>query len=280
MNTPWSYEEQYQKLLKKLVETDLPWKPTRPGVRTRSLIGQTLDLDLTQSFPILTGKKIHWKSVTGELAWMISGSTNVKDLHRYGVHIWDEWADEYGNLGPTYGSQWRGPVTAARIVINDQLGWTINNIKRDPFNRRHLVVSWNVQQLEYMRLPPCHYAFQFVVEPDALGNPSDLHCIVTMRSSDVFLGLPFNMAQYALLTHIVAHLTGLKPVRVFFTLADAHLYENHLDQAVEYLAQDLQMPTQLIPLPAELMDIDAFTPDMAVLENYRHGPYISAPVAV
>src|SRR5687767_15563655 len=228
--------------------------------------------DLRQGFPLLTTKKLHTRSIIAELLWFIQGSTNVKWLHEQGVTIWDEWADADGELGPIYGYQWRSWPTPGGSHI-DQLGAVINSIKAVPDSRRHIVSSWNVADLPDMALPPCHALFQFYV---AQGR---LSCQLYQRSADIFLGVPFNIASYALLTMMVAQVTGLKPGDFVHSFGDAHLYLNHLEQAREQLSRKpFALPRMQIN--PEVADLFAFRFEDFRLENYQAHPHIKAKVAV
>jgi thymidylate synthase len=246
-------------------------KGDRTGTGTLSVFGHQARYDLSAGFPAVTTKKLHLKSVVGELIWFLSGSTNVKWMQENGISIWDEWADENGELGPVYGYQWRSwPTPDGRHV--DQISGVIEAIKKNPDSRRHLVSAWNVSELENMALPPCHTMFQFYVAEGKLS------CQLYQRSADIFLGVPFNIASYALLTHMVAQQTGLEVGDFVHTLGDAHLYLNHLDQA------KLQLTREPRPLPtlelAQRDSIDAYEIADVVLTGYDPHPGIKAPIAV
>jgi thymidylate synthase len=262
---------QYLDLLRYLLEHGIP-KQDRTGVGTLSHFGWQMRFDLSQGFPLVTTKRVHFKSVVYELLWFLRGDTNVRYLQAHGVTIWDEWADERGELGPIYGAQWRSwPAPDGRKI--DQLAYVIEEIRRNPDSRRLVVSAWNVADLDRMRLPPCHCLFQFYVAEGKLS------CQLYQRSADAFLGVPFNIASYALLTLMVSHVTGLQPGEFIHTLGDVHLYRNHIEQA------KLQMTRQPYPLPRVRLnpksdDLFSFRYEDIVLENYQCHPPIPAPVAV
>ena len=249
----------------------------RTGVGTRSVFGRQLTFrnEPGGDFPLLTTKSIHWKSVVLELLWFIHGGTNIRYLRENGVRIWNEWADKAGNLGPVYGKQWRaweGPDGK----IHDQLATVINQIRNTPFSRRILVNAWNVSDLDRMALPPCHLMFQFRVTPKG-----HLDMMFYMRSADLFLGVPFNIASYALLQRMVAHVTGTKSRDLILTLGDAHIYRNHFSQVQELLdrSQNPPMPPKL-ELDSEVREIDDFDFEDIQLIAYKPMPKLPAPVAV
>ena len=264
-------EQQYLELLALVLEGGAP-KTDRTGTGTRSVFGRQLRFDLQDSFPLLTTKKLHLKSIIVELLWFLRGDTNVKWLQERGVSIWDEWADAKGELGPVYGYQWRHWRTPAGGEI-DQIKNVIDSIKKKPDSRRHLVTAWNPSDVDRMALPPCHALFQFYVAGGKLS------CQMYQRSADLFLGVPFNIASYALLTRMVAQVTGLVADEFVLTLGDAHLYLNHLDQAREQLARSPR-PMPRMRLNPEVRDLFAFRYEDFTLEGYEPHPAIKAPIAV
>ncbi len=262
---------EYLDLLAFIRDTGLP-KQDRTGTGTRSVFGHQMHFDLAQGFPLLTTKKVHLKSVIHELLWFLQGSTNVRYLNEHGVTIWDEWAGADGELGPVYGRQWRSWPTADGGHI-DQITALVEGLKRDPDSRRHIVSAWNVGELKHMALPPCHCLFQFYV------GEGTLSCQLYQRSADMFLGVPFNIASYALLTLMVAQVTGLKPGEFVHTFGDVHLYENHLEQAEEQLKRS---PRKLprMEINPEVTSLFDFTYDDFKLTGYDPHPAIAAKVAV
>ncbi len=261
----------YLDLMRRILERGTP-KADRTGTGTLSCFGEQLRFDLAQGFPLVTTKRVHLRSVICELLWFLRGDTNVRWLREQGVSIWDEWADEHGELGPVYGKQWRA-WTAANGRTIDQISAAIELIRRDPDSRRIIVSAWNVADLPQMRLMPCHALFQFYV---AAGK---LSCQLYQRSADVFLGVPFNIASYALLTHMVAQQCDLATGEFIWTGGDCHLYTNHLEQARVQLAREPFPPPQLRigRRPQSLFDYRL--EDFEFL-NYQHHPAIAAPVAV
>jgi len=252
--------------------TDGVDKSDRTGTGTKSVFGYQLRLDLNEGFPMVTTKKVHFKSVVHELLWFLKGDTNVKYLQDNGVRIWNEWADESGELGPVYGQQWRAWTTEDGKVI-DQIAQVIETIKHNPDSRRIIVNAWNVGDLDKMALSPCHCMFQFYV---ANGK---LSCQLYQRSADVFLGVPFNIASYALLTMMLAQVCNLENGEFVHTFGDVHLYKNHMEQAVLQLSRDPKPLPKIIINPAK-KDINNFVFEDFELVNYVHHPHIKAPVAV
>ncbi len=262
---------QYLDLLDHVLQNGVD-RGDRTGTGTRGVFGWQMRFDLSQGFPVLTTKKLHLKSIIHELLWFLAGDTNIKYLKDHGVSIWDEWADENGDLGPVYGSQWRSwPKPDGGSI--DQITNVVKEIRKNPNSRRLIVSAWNPAEVDAMALPPCHCLFQFHV---ANGR---LSCQLYQRSADIFLGVPFNIASYALLTMMVAQVTGLKPGEFIHTLGDAHLYSNHFDQAREQLQREPKtLPTMRIN-PA-VTDLFAFRFEDFALEGYVADPTIKAPIAV
>jgi thymidylate synthase len=247
-------------------------KSDRTGTGTRSVFGRQLRFDLAAGFPLLTTKRVHFKSVLAELLWFVSGATNVRWLQQNGVSIWNEWADEDGELGPVYGAQWRAWRTARGESI-DQLSEVVEQIRTNPDSRRLIVNAWNVGELPAMKLPPCHLLYQFNVQEEKL------HCAMTMRSCDVFLGLPFNIASYALLTMMVAQVTDLEAGDLIVSLGDTHIYQNHFEQTKRQLAREPR-PLPTVRLNPSVKSLFEFEMDDFQLENYDPHPGIAAPIAV
>jgi thymidylate synthase len=244
----------------------------RTGTGTLSIFGHQMRFDLSDRFPLLTTKKLHLKSIVHELLWFLRGETNVRSLQAEGVTIWDEWADEAGELGPVYGHQWRSWPARDGSTI-DQIALTVDSLKRNPHSRRHIVTAWNPADVERMALPPCHCLFQFHVADGRLS------CQLYQRSADIFLGVPFNIASYALLTLMMAQVTGLKPGEFIHTLGDAHLYLNHLEQAELQLSR-AEYPLPRMRLNPAVADIFGFRASDFTLDDYQAHPAIKAPIAV
>ena len=247
-------------------------KTDRTGTGTKSVFGYQMRFDLAAGFPLVTTKKLHLRSIIYELLWLLSGDTNIKFLNDNKVTIWDEWADANGDLGPVYGAQWRSWPSRDGGVI-DQIADTVQRIKKNPDSRRHIVTAWNPADVEKMALPPCHCLFQFYV---ANGK---LSCQLYQRSADIFLGVPFNIASYAMLTHMMAHVTGLKAGEFVHTLGDAHIYLNHLDQVEMQLARKPFALPRLV-MKREVKAMDEFRYEDFEIVNYQSHPSISAPIAV
>ena len=247
-------------------------KEDRTGTGTMSVFGYQMRFNLNEGFPLLTTKKVHLKSVIYELLWFLSGDTNIKFLKDNGVSIWDEWADENGNLGPVYGHQWRSWPTSEGKEI-DQISNLINQIKKTPDSRRLIVSAWNVGEINKMKLPPCHCFFQFYVVDGRLS------CQLYQRSADIFLGVPFNIASYALLTQMIAHVCGLEYGEFIHTLGDAHIYTNHIDQVNEQLRRKPKKLSQ-IKINPSVKNIFDFKYEDFSLEGYDPYPFIKAPVAI
>ena len=263
--------KQYQDLLRKILETG-SYKSDRTGTGTYSIFGYQMRFDLSEGFPLLTTKKLHLRSIIYELLWFLQGDTNIRYLKEHGVSIWDEWADPDGDLGPIYGHQWRSWGTPDGGKV-DQISQLIDQIKCTPDSRRLMVCAWNVGEIDKMALPPCHVLFQFYV------NNGEISLQLYQRSADVFLGVPFNIASYALLLMMVAQVCNLKPKEFIHTLGDAHIYSNHVEQA------KLQLTREPRPLPTmrinpEVKDIFSFQYEDFTLENYDPHPHIKADVAV
>jgi len=262
---------QYLDLLRHVLDTGVD-RPDRTGTGTRGVFGYQMRFPLAAGFPLVTTKRVHVKSVIHELLWFLAGDTNIAYLKENGVSIWDEWADADGDLGPVYGRQWRSwPATDGRGI--DQLAGVVAEIRANPCSRRLLVSAWNVAALAEMALPPCHCLFQFHVAEDRLS------CQLYQRSADVFLGVPFNIASYALLTHMVAHVCGLRPGDFVHTLGDAHLYHNHFEQARLQLARSPR-PLPRLTLNPQARDLFAFRYEDIRIQGYDPAPGIPAPVAV
>ncbi len=264
--------QQYTNLLQHVINHG-EQRHDRTGVGTRSVFGAQVRFDLTQSFPLLTGKRLHVPSIVHELLWFLRGDTNVRSLQQHNVRIWDEWADANGELGPVYGKQWRAWGAGNGQTI-DQLQQIITALKQTPHSRRLLVSAWNVADVPHMALPPCHVMFQFYVD-----NAQRLSCQLYQRSADIFLGVPFNIASYALLTCMVAQVCGLQRGEFIHTFGDLHLYNNHTEQAQLYLSRELR-PLPTLVLAQRGQGIDEFTAEDIVFQNYNPHPSIKAVVAV
>ncbi len=261
----------YHDLLQHILDNGVT-KTDRTGTGTKSLFGYQMRFDLSQGFPLLTTKKLHTKSIIHELLWFLKGDSNIQYLKENGVSIWDEWADENGNLGPVYGKQWRSWQCPDGSTI-DQITNLIQQIKTKPDSRRLIVSAWNVADVDKMALPPCHCLFQFYVADKKLS------CQLYQRSADVFLGVPFNIASYALLTCMIAQVCDLQAGEFVHTLGDAHLYLNHLEQAQTQLERDVRALPNLV-MNKNVKDIFAFTYEDFAIENYNPHPAIKAPIAV
>jgi thymidylate synthase len=264
-------EQQYLDLLRRVMATGVD-RPDRTGTGTRSIFGHQMRFDLAHGFPLLTTKKLHVKSIVYELLWFLRGETNARWLQERGVKIWDAWADENGDLGPVYGSQWRSWPDGRGGTI-DQIANVVHSIQTKPDSRRHIVTAWNPAEVDEMALPPCHCLFQFYVAEGRLS------CQLYQRSADIFLGVPFNIASYALLTQMMAQVTGLQPGEFIHTFGDAHLYSNHVQQAHEQLARTPK-PLPRMRLNPDRHSIFDFEFEDFALEGYDPHPHIKAEVAV
>jgi thymidylate synthase len=263
--------KQYHQLMQHVLDHGTR-KEDRTGTGTLSVFGYQARYDLGQGFPLVTTKKLHLKSIIHELLWFLQGDTNIKYLKDNGVSIWDEWADDEGNLGPVYGHQWRSWQGASGETI-DQISSVVNQIKKNPDSRRLIVSAWNVAEIEKMALPPCHAFFQFYVADGKLS------CQLYQRSADIFLGVPFNIASYALLTMMMAQVTGLNYGDFVHTMGDAHLYTNHIEQAKLQLSRDCR-PLPMMKINPEIKDIFDFKFSDFELTGYDPHPHIKAPVAI
>ncbi len=262
---------QYHELMRHVLERGHR-KSDRTGTGTLSVFGWQMRFDLAEGFPLVTTKKLHLRSIIHELLWFLQGDTNIRYLKENGVSIWDEWADENGELGPVYGKQWRRWETADGRTV-DQITQLVEGLKKNPDSRRHLVSAWNPGEVDKMALPPCHALFQFYVADGRLS------CQLYQRSADIFLGVPFNIASYALLTLMIAQVCGYQPGDFVHTLGDAHLYSNHLDQTRLQLSRELR-PLPTMRLNPAVKDLFAFRFEDFTLEGYDPHPHIPAPVAV
>ena len=263
--------KQYLDLCQRILDEGVT-KEDRTGTGTISVFGHQMRFDLSEGFPMVTTKKLHTRSIIHELLWFLSGDTNIRYLQENGVRIWNEWADENGDLGPVYGKQWRSFAGRDGKTV-DQIQWVIDEIKRNPDSRRLVVSAWNPAELDKMALPPCHLLFQFYV---ANGK---LSCQLYQRSADTFLGVPFNIASYALLTHMIAHVTGLEAGDFVHTLGDAHLYTNHLEQVKLQLSRE-PMALPKLKLNPDVKSIFDFTFDDIEIVDYESHPHIKGEVAV
>ncbi len=270
--------KQYHELLRDVLENG-EQRQDRTGTGTVSVFGRQVRFDLRKGFPCLTTKKLHLRSIIHELLWFLKGDTNISYLQENGVRIWDEWADENGNLGPVYGEQWRKWRCEDGSTI-DQIACLIDDLKNKPHSRRHIVSAWNVGKVDQMALPPCHLLFQFYVhEPTSVGGRRGLSCQLYQRSADLFLGVPFNIASYALLNNMIAQVCDYEPREFVHTFGDLHLYNDHIEQAKLQLTREpFALPTMWIN--PEIKDIDSFTGDDFRLENYESHPHIKAKVSV
>ena len=266
-----NYMEQYLEFLQRILEEGES-KTDRTGTGTKSVFGHQMRFDLSNGFPSVTTKKIHWPSVIHELLWMISGDTNIRYLKENGVKIWNEWADSEGNLGPVYGEQWRKWKTEKGEVI-DQITEAVRMIRETPDSRRIIVSAWNVGELENMALMPCHAFFQFYV------NNGKLSCQLYQRSADAFLGVPFNISSYSLLTCMIAQVCNLELGEFIWTGGDCHLYLNHIEQAKLQISRE-PMDIPILVLNSSIKSIDEFRYEDIKIENYQHHPHISAPISI
>jgi thymidylate synthase len=263
--------KQYLDLMRDVRDNGV-YRGDRTGTGTYSVFGRQMRFDLSEGFPLVTTKKMFLRGIIHELLWFLSGNTNIDYLLQHDVHIWDEWADENGDLGPVYGAQWRSWAAGDDVTI-DQMSKLVEAIRTNPYSRRHIISAWNVAQVDDMALPPCHTMFQFYVADGRLS------CQLYQRSADIFLGVPFNIASYALLTMMLAQVTDLEPGDFVHTFGDAHLYANHIEQADKQLDR-MPMPLPTMHLNPEVKDLFAFTIDDFELRGYRCHGAIKAPIAV
>lgn len=272
MSIPTPYED----LLREIMATG-DSRSDRTGTGTRSVFGRQMRFDLSESFPLITTKRVHFKSVAVELLWFLRGESNVRWLQERGVTIWDEWADEDGELGPVYGVQWRSwPAGDGQTI--DQIAQVIESLKKNPDSRRHIVTAWNPAEVEDMALPPCHALFQFYVKTRPDGT-RELSCQLYQRSADMFLGVPFNIASYALLTQLIAEETGMVPGEFVWTGGDCHIYSNHYEQVEEQLGRE-PYPYPKLVIKNKKPSIFDYEFEDFELVDYRHHPTIKAPIAV
>lgn len=264
--------DEYHRLLRKVLEHG-SYREDRTGTGARSVFGEQSRYDLSVGFPVVTTKKLHLRSIIHELLWFLQGDTNIRYLQENKVSIWDEWADENGELGPVYGAQWRRWQGAPEAAPIDQIVKLVEGIRKNPYSRRHIVSAWNVAVVDQMALPPCHCLFQFFVDRGKLS------CQLYQRSADLFLGVPFNIASYALLTMMIAQVCDLEPGDFIHTFGDLHLYANHLDQATLQLSREPR-PLPVMKLNPEVKDLFAFKYEDFTLEGYDPHPAIKAPIAV
>ncbi|MEH7521709.1 thymidylate synthase [Bacillus sp. JJ1503] len=264
-------DKQYLELAQHILDHGVE-KTDRTGTGTLSVFGWQSRYDLSKGFPLLTTKKLHWPSIAHELLWFLSGDTNVKYLRENGVRIWNEWTDENGDLGPVYGAQWRSWLVEPHVMI-DQIAQVIEQIRTNSDSRRLIVSAWNVGEIDEMALPPCHLLFQFYVVEGRLS------CQLYQRSADAFLGVPFNIASYALLTHMIAHVTGLQVGEFVHTLGDAHIYTNHIEQVKTQLQREPR-PLPTLKIKRKVSNIDDFTFDDFEIIGYDPHPHIAGKVAV
>lgn len=275
MNYNNEHDQTYNRVLTQVLASGSP-RTDRTGTGTISTFSLEASYPSAYGFPLLTTKKIHWKSVVGELLWFLSGSTNNNDLvEKYGVTIWNEWAKEDGDLGPVYGHQWRNFHGNSLFVGRDQIKELIENIKKDPYSRRHIVSAWNPNHIDEMALAPCHTLFQVYVHTNGT-----LDLKLYQRSADMFLGVPFNIASYSLLMHMIAHVTGYKPGTFHHSIGDAHIYNNHMEAVDTQLERSIDFESPSLELNPNIRDIFSFSPSDITLVNYKSHPTIKAPVAI
>lgn len=271
-------DAEYLRLVKKVLE-DGEVRPDRTGTGTRSLFGEQLRFNLQEGFPLLTTKKVYWRGVVGELLWFIRGDTNVKSLQADGINVWNSWANENGDLGPVYGKQLRKMVGQSGKVV-DQLADVVVSLKNDPSSRRHIISLWNPAEIHLMALPPCHgVVIQFYVSESEINGYRQLSCQMYQRSADLLLGVPWNIAEYALLTHMLAQVCGYAVGELILTFGDTHIYNNHVEQVKLQLARQIR-PAPTLKIDPSVTDIDDFKHESFELVDYNPHPAIPAPVAV